>query len=175
MILELEHWHDTDTPSHKHNERICETTPEETGRSVPPGAAGNRATGDPESPAERRRPPGEHPRSTPTHRRRQCRRGCASWPGSSPVPTWSGRLTGRRAKSRRSPALAYCQRRGCLVSTAPEDETVSVAGLCPVNEAAKQYYPTGRSREEASCSELPFQSQCGGRRRSGSAALQVGI
>ena len=47
MILELEPRHNTETPSRTHNERICETTPEETGRSVPPGAARNRATGEP--------------------------------------------------------------------------------------------------------------------------------
>ena len=110
MILELEPMRDTQTPSHTHNERICETTPEETSRSVPPGSAENQATGDPGPPAGR--PEGIHPRSTRTRSGRPRRRGCASWPESSPEPTWRGRYTGRRGKSRRDPALAYCQRRG---------------------------------------------------------------
>ena len=110
MILELEPMRDTETPSHTHNERICETTPEETSRSVLLGAAENQATGDPERPAGR--PEGIHPRSTRTRSGRPRRRGCASWPGSSPVPTWSGRFTERQAMSRHGPALAYCQRRG---------------------------------------------------------------
>ncbi len=165
MILELEPRRDTETPSRTHNERICETTSEETSRTVPPGA-----TGDPEPPAGR--PPGIHTLSTLTSSGRRCRRGCASWQGSSLAPTWSGRLAGRRAMNRRSPALDYCQRRGCVVSTALEDQAVSVAGLCAVNEAANQPHPTGLRREEGGGTGLPFQPQCGkGARRCSAAPL----
>ena len=103
MILKLEPRPDTETPSRTHSERTCETTPEETSRSVSPGAARK-----PQPSAGR--PPGIHPRSTRRPSGRRWRRGCASWPGSSPAPT-CGRLTGRLAKGRRSPALAYRRRR----------------------------------------------------------------
>ena len=50
-----------------------------------------------------------------------------------------------------------------VVSTEPEDEAVSVAGLCAVYEAANQFYPTGRRSEGASSTGLPFQPGYGKR------------
>ncbi len=85
---------DPEAQSQTPDERTCETTPEETNRSVLLGAAGNRATGEPGRPAGR--PEGIHTRSTRTRSGRKCGRGCASWPGSSPAPTWSRRLAGEQ-------------------------------------------------------------------------------
>ncbi len=123
MILELDPRRDTETPPHTHNERICETTSEETSRSVPPGAAGNRAIRKPGPPAGR--PPGIHPRSTRTRRRRRCRRGCASWPGSSPAPTWSGRRNGTPRSRHRSGGLTGEQ------PTEPAPAARAIAQNCP--------------------------------------------
>ena len=147
MILELEPRHDAETPSHTPNERTCETTPEETSRSFPPAATGNRATRDPGRQAGR--PEGIHPRSTRTRSGRQCRRGCASWPGSSPGPIWSGRLTGRRMKSKPAWPWPITSVGGCVVSAVLEGETVAVAGRRAVNETANRLYPTGRRHEGA--------------------------
>ena len=38
---------------------------------------------------------------------------------------------------------------GCVVSAAPEGNTVAVAGRHAVNETANRLYPTGRRHEEA--------------------------
>ena len=65
---------DTDAQSHTTNERICETTPEETDRRGPAGTPGNQGP-----PAGRRQNESRH--SPPPGSGRGCTRGCASWPG----------------------------------------------------------------------------------------------
>ena len=84
MILIPKPQPDTEAQSHPINERICETTPEETNRRGLAGTPGN-----PGPPAGR--PQNESPRGTPPTSGNGCRRGCASWPASSPAPTCVGR------------------------------------------------------------------------------------
>ena len=71
---------DTEAQSHNPNERLCETRREQTERRALPGATGNQG---PQAEILQ----GQHHRSTPTRSGIGCRKGCASWPGSSPAPT----------------------------------------------------------------------------------------